>query len=302
MTRHDRNADRGAHLWSIHVFEMDPYPEIAWPGPPMTPTMPAAFLGHGNPMNTLEHNRYTDSWGAFGRSAGRPRAILAISAHWYVNATAVTAMTRPRVIHDFHGFPHELFEFDYPAPGAPDVAAEVAEIAKPVWVGLDEDSWGIDHGTWSVLAHAYPAADVPVVQLSIDAGKPFDYHLELGSRLAPLLATGVLIVASGNVVHNLRRIDWGATDRGADWARRFDDATRAQLVDQPAELARLREHSDYALAVPTPDHFLPLAYLAGIAAATDTTPDVLVDGCTMGSLSMTSYGVQRDLTQASVEP
>jgi 4,5-DOPA dioxygenase extradiol len=254
--------------------------------------MPAAFLGHGSPMNALEHNRFTEAWAEFGRSVPRPRAILAISAHWYINATAVTSSDDPRIIHDFYGFPQELFDFRYPAPGSIELAKEVIDLVQPTWVGLDDDSWGIDHGTWSVLAHAFPEADVPVVQLSIDASKPFEYHQQLGAQLAPLADEGVLIVASGNVVHNLRGISWGAVDQGYDWAHRFDDDVRTVMVGKPSELAALRSHDDYALSVPTPDHFLPLAYVAGIADVFGSSAEVLVDGCTMGSLSMTSYVVR----------
>ena len=251
--------------------------------------MPAAFFGHGNPMNALELNRYTGAWQAFGAAVPRPRAILVVSAHWYINATAVTAMPRPRTIHDFYGFPPELFEVQYPAPGLPALADEVKDVVHPTWVGADVDSWGIDHGTWSVLVHAFPDASIPVVQLSINADKDLDYHLELGRRLAPLRERGVLVIASGNVVHNLRAVQWGMTDDGYDWARRFDEAARDQMLSDPTAVARLDAHRDYRTAVPTPDHFIPLLYLAGLAGTTGQDVEVLVDGYAYGSLSMTAY-------------
>jgi len=204
--------------------------------------MPAAFLGHGNPMNALEHNRYTEAWREFGSAVERPRAVLVVSAHWYINASAVTAMARPRTIHDFYGFPPELFAVDYPAPGDPALAARVAELADPVWVGEDHDSWGLDHGAWSVLVHAFPAADIPIVQLSVNATKPLGYHLELGAALAPLRHEGVVIVASGNVVHNLSRMDPTRADAGTDWSRRFDEAARRAMVKDPGAVAGLPTH------------------------------------------------------------
>src|SRR5690242_6302878 len=230
----------------------------------MNQTMPAAFFGHGSPMNAIEHNRYTDAWRAFGAGIPRPRAILVISAHWFMNATAVTAMSRPKTIHDFYGFPRELFAVQYPAPGDPTLAQQVADIVKPMWVGLDNDSWGLDHGTWSVLVRAFPDGAIPVVQLSINALKPIDYHLELGAKLSALRQSGVLIVGSGNVVHNLRAIDWDRPHAAYDWAQRFDEDARSMMVSNPADIGLLTEHRDFALAAPTPDHFLPLAYIAGV--------------------------------------
>jgi 4,5-DOPA dioxygenase extradiol len=261
--------------------------------------MPAVFFGHGSPMNALETNRYTRSWAAFGAAVPRPRALLVVSAHWYINATAVTAMQRPRTIHDFYGFPPELFAVRYPAPGLPSLVDEVSDAVEPTWIGADADSWGIDHGTWSVLVHAFPDASIPVVQLSINADKPLDYHLDLGAKLAALRETGVLVIGSGNMVHNLGGVDWSRPDDGFDWAKRFDEAARACMTSDPAGVGRLDAHRDYRLAVPTPDHFLPLLYVAG--ATGGASADVLIDGYAYGSLSMTAYTVGMDAPRTAGE-
>jgi 4,5-DOPA dioxygenase extradiol len=260
-------------------------------------TMPAAFVGHGSPMNALELNRYTSAWRAFGEAVPRPRAILCVSAHWYINATAVTAMQRPRTIHDFYGFPPELFAAQYPAPGLPELAEEIKEEVKPHWLGEDLDSWGIDHGTWIVLMHMFPDASIPVVQLSINAEKPFDYHVDLGGRLARLRQRGVLVVGSGNIVHNLGALNWDLADDGYEWARRFDEDAKEQLVSDPAGAARLGSHEKFRTAAPTPDHFIPLLYFAGLAGGSAERVQPLVEGCAYGSLSMTAYTLGAELPE-----
>jgi len=256
-----------------------------------TATMPAVFIGHGSPMNTLEHNRYTDTWRALGRSIPRPRAILAVSAHWMTRGTAVTAMEQPRTLHDFGGFPDELFAVQYPAPGDPALAARVRELLAPAEVRLD-DSWGLDHGTWSVLAHVYPEADIPVVQLSLDAALEPAAHHALARRLAPLRNEGVLIIASGNVVHNLGRIRWSDDAPPYDWAVRFNERVRGQLA--AGDLTPLIDYralgEDARLSVPTPEHYLPLLYLLALHQPGETLT-LPVDGIEYGSIGMMSVAV-----------
>lgn len=238
-------------------------------------------------MNALARNRYTEAWRRFGESIPKPRGILMVSAHWLGEGTRVTAEAKPKTIYDFYGFPPALSAVAYDAPGSPEIAKEIADA-----VGAAPDtSWGLDHGAWSVLVHTFPKADVPVLQLSLDAGKSLAEHLELGARLAPLRENGILIAASGNVVHNLRRMNWQAPEAAFDWARRFDEETRRVMTATPADVVKLADHRDYALAEPTSEHFLPLLYVAGVAKAAGTQAKVLVDGYAMGSLSMTAYTV-----------
>ena len=247
--------------------------------------MPAVFFGHGSPMNTLERNKYTEIWRKLGESIPAPKAILCVSAHWYTRGTAVTAMEKPKTIHDFYGFPKELFDVEYPASGDPRLAERVREMLTPVEVQMDE-SWGLDHGTWSVLKHAYPDADIPVVQLSIDGTQPPEFHYETGKRLAPLRDEGVLVVGSGNVVHNL-----GVMKRAGgpafDWAVRFNEEVREALAtrDHQALIEFERLGEDARLSVPTPEHYLPLLYIAALQR-NDEEMSFAVDGYEMGSLGM----------------
>lgn len=249
--------------------------------------MPAIFFGHGSPMNALEDNVHTDSWRRLARSVPPPRAILAVSAHWLTDGTAVTAMEAPRTIHDFYGFPQALFDMRYPAPGDPVLARRVQEVLMPLPVRLDRE-WGLDHGVWSVLVKAWPQADVPVLQLSIDARQPASWHLELGARLAPLREEGVLLMGSGNVVHNLRAMRGGGQPP-YDWAERFNDRVRGLLLEGKADrLAGYAEWgTDARLSVPSAEHFLPLLYIAG-ARQPDEAISIAADGIELGAISMLS--------------
>lgn len=252
-------------------------------------TAPAIFLGHGSPMNALERNARTQAWSEVGRRYGKPKAILAISAHWYIRGTAVTAMRKPPTIHDFGGFPPALHAFDYPAPGDPALAARVKALLAPLDVRMDEE-WGLDHGTWAVLCHVYPQADVPIVQLAIDGTRPARFHYELGQRLAPLRDEGIMLVGSGNVVHNLRVMRRMEGAGGAyPWALQFEKAVRGYL--ERNEHAPLVDYhllgEPAALSVPTPEHYLPLLYIAGAQRPGDSLA-VLVDGIDLASVSMLS--------------
>ena len=242
-------------------------------------------------MNALQPNRHTEAWAEAARSMPVPRAILAISAHWYVGATAVTSMAAPRTIHDFAGFPPELFAVEYPAPGSAWLAARTAELLAPIGVVHDDSVWGLDHGAWSVLVHMYPDANVPVVQLSIDARLGFDDHVRIGASLNALRDEGVLILGSGNLVHNLGRIDWLNDEGGHAWAVEFDAWAREVLADDPSKLVAAPERSDFAVAHPTPDHFIPALYIAGVAVASGGDVRIVTGGCALGSISMTSFAV-----------
>src|ERR1700741_1522120 len=254
----------------------------------MTKLMPAIFFGHGNPLNALLRNQYTEAWSKIGNSLPRPNAVLCVSAHWYLPGTAVTAMVQPRTIHDFGGFPRELYEVQYPAPGRPELARRVQSLLAPVAVELDEESWGLDHGTWSVLCHVFPNADIPVVQLSIDETQPPKFHYELAKRLAQLRDEGVLIVGSGNLVHNLHTYAWGRHDvEPFDWAVRFEKFARELLLK--ADHAPLIDYEslgrDALLSAPTPDHSLPLLYVIGASRPGDKV-SFPVEGFDGGSISL----------------
>ncbi len=260
----------------------------------VTAPQPALFYGHGSPMNTLESNRHTEAWRRSAALGPRPRAILAISAHWYVEETAVTAMARPRTIHDFHGFPPALHAFDYPAPGDPALAERIRALLAPLPVRADPDGWGLDHGTWSVLAHVYPEADVPVVQLSLDARRDAAFHHALGRGLAALRDEGVRIVGSGNAVHHLGRLARHPDAPPHAWALEFEARVRdAVLRDEPEPLVDYHRFGAPARAsVPTPEHYLPMLVVLG-ARRPDDRAAILTEGIELGSIGMLSFALDR---------
>jgi 4,5-DOPA dioxygenase extradiol len=251
--------------------------------------LPAIFFGHGNPMNALADNEYTRAWRAIGESMPRPRAVLCVSAHWYMPGLAVTGMAQPKTIHDFGGFPRALFEVQYPAPGSLELADEVRALLGPERVALDTE-WGLDHGTWSVLCHVFPRADVPVVQLSIDERLAASQHYEIGRELSVLRDREVLLVGSGNLVHNLHAYAWGRHAQAPyDWATRFETSAREwMLAGNHAPLIGYESLGrDAALSAPTPDHYLPLLYVLG-AQRPDDEISFPVEGVDGGSVSMLS--------------
>ena len=258
----------------------------------MATRMPAVFFGHGNPMNALTSNAWTQGWSVFGRNIARPRAVLCVSAHWYLSGTLVTSMERPRTIHDFGGFPRELYEVDYAAPGDSELASQIRALLSPIPVGMDEE-WGLDHGTWSVLRHVFPNADVPIVQLSLDKTKPASFHYDLARRLSSLRDQGVLIVGSGNLVHNLHTYSWGRHPvEPFDWAVRFEELARGFILarDHTSLVDYEALGSDAMLAIPTPEHYLPLLYVLAQQQDGEATA-FPVSGFDGGSISMLTVTV-----------
>ena len=260
----------------------------------MTEKMPVLFLGHGSPMNAIEENQFVRGFRNISREIPKPHAILCISAHWFTNGTFVTAMQNPKTIHDFYGFPKELFAVDYPAPGSPELAKETAELLLPEIVEEDH-SWGLDHGAWSVIKHLYPNAEIPVIQLSIDYTKPPQYHFDLAKKLQKLREKGILIIGSGNIVHNLRMIDWkniNTVGAGWDWAVEAREKTNNWLLDGNFQNLIDYQNQGIALqtAVPSPDHYLPLIYSLGLKEKSENL-SLFNDELIGGSLSMTSVRI-----------
>lgn len=256
-----------------------------------TDTMPLLFVGHGSPMNAIEQNEFSKGWAAMGRKLPHPQAILCVSAHWETNGTFVTAMEKPETIHDFGGFPDELFAVQYPAPGSPELAQHTKEVVKKAAVELDQQ-WGLDHGCWSVVKHLYPDADVPVVQLSIDRTKPAQWHYDLARDLAALRRKGVLIIGSGNMVHNLRLIDWRNPGNTYEWAAEMNEGLKQRIArNEHADLIRYQSLGNAAaLAIPTPEHYLPMLYALGLKTKSEEV-EFFNDKTLMGSISMTSFKV-----------
>ena len=259
-----------------------------------TEKMPVLFLGHGSPMNAIEENQFVQGFRNISREIPKPNAILCISAHWFTNGTFVTAMQNPKTIHDFYGFPKELFEVNYPAPGSPELAKETAALLLPEIVEEDH-SWGLDHGAWSVIKHLYPDAEIPVIQLSIDYTKPPQYHFDLAKKLQKLREKGILIIGSGNIVHNLRMVDWkniNTVGAGWDWAIEAREKTNNWLLEGNFQNLIDYHRQGVALqtAVPSPDHYLPLIYSLGLKEKSENL-SLFNDELIGGSLSMTSVRI-----------
>lgn len=233
--------------------------------------MPALFIGHGSPMNAIQDNDFSRTLEKLGNKLPRPSAVLVVSAHWMTKGTWVTKMESPKTIHDFYGFPEELFNVQYPAPGSPEVADEVQKIVKGTTIHADTHEWGLDHGTWSVLRHIYPEANIPVLQLSLDMTQSHEYHYKLGQELSKLRERGILIVGSGNIVHNLRQIKWGEHAVPYDWALEFDQWSKKKILqrDFKALQADVLNTEAGKLAVPTMDHYFPLHYVLGLVSSND---------------------------------
>jgi 4,5-DOPA dioxygenase extradiol len=259
--------------------------------------MPLLFIGHGSPMNGIEDNEFSQRWHTLGREIQKPAAVLCISAHWLTRGTHITAMQNPKTIHDFGGFPQALFNVQYPAPGDPELAKETASLVRKTQVGLDHD-WGLDHGTWSVVKNMYPDADIPVLQLSIDYNQPGPYHYALAKELAALRRRGVLIIGSGNMVHNLRMVDWSKINEpeyGFDWALEMNDTFKKYIADGNHDPLTHYEKLGSAgrYAIPTPDHYYPLLYILGLQESNEKV-SFFNDKAVMGSLTMTSVKIDKD--------
>jgi 4,5-DOPA dioxygenase extradiol len=256
--------------------------------------LPALFIGHGSPMNGIEDNEFSRTWAKFGKEIPKPNAVLVISAHWLTNGTHITAMDNPKTIHDFGGFPQALFDVEYPAKGSPELAKATSELITSTNVGLDHD-WGLDHGTWTVVRHMYPEADIPVLQLSIDYNKPPQYHYDLAKQLASLRKKGVLIIGSGNMVHNLRMVAWDKLQEpeyGFDWAIEMNTIFKEKIGnnDFKALIDYEKLNSAAKLAIPTPDHYYPLLYSIALQDNKDTVR-FFNDKPVGGSLTMTSVKI-----------
>ncbi|HRZ98187.1 MAG TPA: 4,5-DOPA dioxygenase extradiol [Paludibacter sp.] len=255
--------------------------------------MPVLFVGHGNPMNAISENEFTKTWQQLGKTLPRPRAILCISAHWETRGTRLTAMAKPKTIHDFGGFPRELYEFEYPAPGEPRLATELQNQLTKCPIHLDLNDWGYDHGAWSVIKHIYPEADIPMIEMSIDYTQKPEYHYQLANELAFLLTRGILILGSGNIVHNLREVNWRDENAAYDWATETNEKVKQAIsdTDHQALIDFRNQNSAFQKSVPTAEHYIPLLYALGLQSKTDSIR-FFNDKIVMGSLSMTGLLIQ----------